>query len=1400
MDSVLQAALFIDSLSILTPVIPFALESITLFHPTSEKMWALVNYEQNYSSDAHLKKIAIDLYNHRGEVCVQLRGLLLRAIPGQLTVTEEAGRSRNDTKVFNSSTKENQLTQAPTIKNDDSKLAFLQAVTDFIKHQLADVLELPFDQISGHQPLENYGIDSLMSMKMIDKLKKIFNDLPSTLFFEYQTLDQLSQYLVATYSTSVLQKIIPRDIFAPIKSSDQEMAAVSPAASVPEHDNRTIKKWHSDLPQRNKKHSIDTTSQVDPLDIAIIGVSGRYPQSDNIDEYWSNLCKCKDCITEVPAQRWSWQEYYSQDRSEVGRHYSKWGGFVNNVDKFDPLFFNISPREAEILDPQERLFLEEVWNAVEDAGYTRQKLQQVGNGGEVGVYVGVMYSEYQLLAAQSSTTAAAWNSPASIANRISYVFDLHGPSMSIDTMCSSSLTSLYLACQDLKYNRTHMAIAGGVNLSLHPNKYLLLSQGQFISSKGRCESFGQGGEGYISGEGVGAVILKRLSDAKRDGDNIYGVIKGMHINHGGKVNGYTVPNPNRQQEAIEQALQEAHADPRTVSYIEAHGTGTKLGDPIEVRGLTKAFSQQSQKQFCALGSAKSNIGHCESAAGIAGLTKVLLQLKYKKIVPSLHSSTLNSNIDFSSTPFFVNQTLIDWDAPFIDGIPYPRIAGLSSFGAGGSNAHMIVEEYNKPFANHLDNNIDQANIIVLSAKNYVQLNKIVTNLARYLSKCSHMLRLKDIAYTLQLGRETMSERLGFIAYSHQSLIASLEEYLADVRDKNTKFYRSAKSNKNSEILDLLVQDEDIETAISTWLIKGKYDKVLTLWAQGLDVDWSALHDHTDIQRISLPTYPFAKERYWIVDNKHSKPETSAKTLHPLLHENTSDFSGLSFTSRFQGTEFFFKSCADKKLSYLSNMAYLEMVYVAVHNAYQNEGAHYALQLNDVVWRCESCPPEDQYNELYIRLVPDNKEATAYYIYRRINKTTYNTETRKVADNEGMATILTIDEQPKLNLLAIRSRLQERVLNAAQCQQLLQQCDAHTIGDGDKTDIELMYCGDEVLAKIALPSSLQSTAGVYTLHPLLIDLALKAYYGLSHSNMPELDFPLSLDQATIFQACEVTMWAWVRYSQDHSTSQGRVVLDIDLCNDQGVLCAQCKGFSFSVVEASSNTLTSRNTNYLLLRPTWHAMEATQNINNTVLVNYSEHHVFLCGLDLQKSDTAISFIQHEFTTVTHASTIIEAKGFITVAQQLFDKVKQVLQSKLKKKTLFQVVVACDHMPPVFSALVALLKTAQLENPLFIGQLIEVTSDINIQDLVGKLEENKLYPDHKMIRYQRDKRLVQGFEKISLPQNTSANSRWKHNGVYLITGGLGGLGFIFAKTIATATSQAKLILTGRSRACSH
>lgn len=604
----------------------------------------------------------------------------------------------------------------------------------YLRNILSEETKIPVQSIKMHDPLEKYGIDSMMIMSVTRRLEADFGALPKTLFFEYQTLEELAEYFTGQHSAlleeklGISQAIVERDEAAPVQGRQPEPAAVDQRNAEP-------------VPVSPKLEPPSHSESGASSDIAIIGISGRYPMSDHVEQFWEILKSGKDCISEVPSERWDHSKYFESGRKKKGKTYSKWGGFISDFDKFDPLFFNISPKEAEMIDPQERLFLETVWHTIEDAGYVRSQLQRE----KVGVFVGVMYGQYQLYGADSAMQRSGFvpaSSYASIANRASYYFNFKGPSMALDTMCSSSLTSIHLACGSLQKGESTVAVAGGVNITVHPNKYLMLSEGDFTASDGRCRSFGEGGDGYVPGEGVGAVLLKPLERAIQDGDHIYGVIKGSSLNHGGKTNGYTVPNPNAQGELIAEAIRQAGVSPHEISYIEAHGTGTSLGDPIEIAGLTKAFeahaSDSSVRKSCLIGSVKSNIGHLESAAGIAALTKVLLQMKYKQIVPSIHSERLNPNIDFNRSVFQVASKLGPWDSPIemVNGEPkrLPRIAGISSFGAGGSNAHLIVQEYDKPAAVPLsDSAQNQPHLILLSAKNKDRLKAYVRRWIAFLS-------------------------------------------------------------------------------------------------------------------------------------------------------------------------------------------------------------------------------------------------------------------------------------------------------------------------------------------------------------------------------------------------------------------------------------------------------------------------------------------------------------------------------------------------------------------------------------------------------------------------------------------------------------------------------------------
>ncbi|OEJ69007.1 hypothetical protein BEN30_04620 [Magnetovibrio blakemorei] len=767
----------------LTAALPVGLDSLQMFAPTTDSMWVWLRLQPQQHG---VYKFDLDLADEDGQAHVAARGFTLRPLAGEHTDV--------------------------TIAAD----VLQHAAERYFKSLLARLTDIAEDQIELGEPLERYGIDSLLINRLTDALEKDFGPLSSTLFFEYRTLQAVIDYFMADHAQTLAVVTGVREDATPFPSREQTAVTGRNATASP-----------TDQP------------------IAIIGMAGRYPGADSLEAFWKNLAAGRDGITDIPVERWDHAKLLS---GQIGR-----GGFVDGFDCFDPLFFNISPAEAEYMDPQERLFLQCAWETLEDAGYTRSTLapaRQPLTGGDVGVFVGVMWQEYQLYGAERSAQGQSLGltgNPASIANRVSYFCDFHGPSLAVDSMCSSSLTAIHLACESLRSGSCQVALAGGVNLSLHPNKYIVLGQGNFLSDTGRCESFGQGGNGYVPGEGVGAVLLKPLDQAITDGDRIQGVIRATALNHGGMTNGYTVPNPDAQAAVIGRAMDQASVSPESVSYVEAHGTGTSLGDPIEIRALSKAYRGQTDKRaFCAIGSVKSNIGHLESASGIAGLTKVLLQFKHGQLAPSLHSETLNPHIDFASSPFTVQQRLAPWPQQVQGGQPSPRIAGLSSFGAGGSNAHVILQEYIPASPEvRTSEQVSQPMLFPVSAQDPERLMDLLKRLQSNVRERS-MNDLEDVAYTLQVGREAFDERLVFLASTKDELLAGLDQVLAGETRGNSLFRGRAGRGQKADV-PLSASLSDIAQA----------------WVNGATVNWRRLWQGVTPRRIALPSYPFARDRYWV---------------------------------------------------------------------------------------------------------------------------------------------------------------------------------------------------------------------------------------------------------------------------------------------------------------------------------------------------------------------------------------------------------------------------------------------------------------------------------------------------------------------------------------------------------
>ncbi len=531
----------------------------------------------------------------------------------------------------------------------------------------------------------------------------------------------------------------------------------------------------------------DMQTKIDALEsakteaIAIVGMGCRFPGgADHPDAFWQLLQNRTDAITEVPPDRWNHAAYYSQNPEAPGKINTRYGGFVGEVDQFDAQFFGIAPREAVKLDPQQRLLLEVAWEALESGNIVPDKLL----GSFTGVFIGISSFDYAMGlfggAPPSCIDAYAGTgtllSPA--AGRLSYILGLNGPSMVVDTACSSSLLAVHLACQSLRNQECNLALAGGVNRLLSPALSINFSQAGMLSPDGRCQTFDQSANGFVRSEGCGVIVLKRLSTALADGDHILGVIRGSAVNQDGRSSGLTAPNGVAQQAVMRQALANAKVKPSEVDYIEAHGTGTSLGDPIEVGAIGAVFTERQDSQPLIIGAVKTNIGHLEAAAGIAGLIKVVLSLQHQEIPANLHFHQPNPYIDWHNLGVKVPVNPIPWTSG-----TKRRIAGVSGFGFAGTNVHVVLEEapLEQPqttteFNIQPEDEIERPlHLLTLSAKTGTALQELAHKYCQYLEQHPHE-KLADICFTANTGRSQFLHRLGAIASSGVELQQQLQAF------------------------------------------------------------------------------------------------------------------------------------------------------------------------------------------------------------------------------------------------------------------------------------------------------------------------------------------------------------------------------------------------------------------------------------------------------------------------------------------------------------------------------------------------------------------------------------------------------------------------------------------------
>ncbi len=837
-------------------------------------------------------------------------------------------------------------------------------------------------------------------------------------------------------------------------------------------------------------------------DIAVIGIAGRFPGADNIDQYWQNLLNEANCIARFPLSRQRTvnsflQKYLQNLGSPVAdlqlTEMFRQGGFLSEVDTFDAGYFRISPREARKMDPVQRIFLETAWQAIEDAGYGGEKIV----GSKTGVYVGrdhTAESIYEKMDDEDDGLKLTGKWTGILASRLSYIFDLRGPSIVVDTACSSGLMAIHLAIQAIKNRECDQAIAGGIALNLLPMKNTGMAMVE--SQDAMVRTFDKNANGTVWGEGVGAVMLKPGKQARADGDPIYAIIKASGANNDGASNGITAPNAVAQEEIILNVWKEGKINPETISYVEAHGTGTVLGDPIEIKGLTNAFRKYTDReQFCGIGSVKTSIGHLVGASGMASVLKIILALRHELLPASINFDDPNPFINFVHSPLYLHDRTTSWKRS-----DTPRRAGISCFGFSGTNCHLVLEE--APVMTNQSSEEEKPQLLVLSAKSEEVLQNLVNDYQNYLLIYKD-LDLLNICYTASTGRGHFTYRLALLVTDlvdlKDKLRRSSEVKFGELSDPGIFYgeHRIVTSSKQVREVNELTDTEKGQLSRqaglqihelltnTTDLFNGLKNLAL-LYTQGADVHWDKLYSGSTLQRINLPVYPLERARHWL----EVKPEARAEVKivqkeinHPLLDRCLAD----SALQEVYTTEFTVEGkwvLKDHKVMgnyVVPGTTYLEMARAAITQNYTNS----VIELDDVIFLTPMVVNEGEEREVHTILTKEDSGdgCKEFLIASKTMDGWVHHATGKIKLVEPII--------PDCDLNELKERCTERipVSPAADGQTVRVNTGPFEFGPHWQVNREGFLGEQEVLVEMSLPDEITDDLAEFGLHPALLDNAV-----------------------------------------------------------------------------------------------------------------------------------------------------------------------------------------------------------------------------------------------------------------------------------------------------------------------
>lgn len=1180
-------------------------------------------------------------------------------------------------------------------------------------------------------------------------------------------------------------------------------------------DRETAKKMLLELEELDKDINVYN-------DIAIIGIACKFPEAKNSCQYWNNIVNGKNCIGKIPENRVRLANKFVRNKDV----FSKPGGYLDEIEMFDPLSYGLTENEAIAMDPIQRKFLETVWDCIEDSGIS---IDDIRNS-RTGVFVGRDHTNnmnYQKIFGISNLDYEAGSWAGILASRASYLLNLRGPSIVIDTACSSGMVSIYTACQELRSKKCDMAIAGGISIEVIPTFSQALEN--FVENGGtELSAFDRNSKGTIWSEGVGAVLLKPLKRAIEDRNNIYSVIKGISINNDGQSNGILSPNSEAQEDVIVNSWEDAGIDPEKISYIEAHGTGTKLGDPIEIKGLTAAFRRYTdKKQFCAIGTVKSNIGHTQAASGIAAIIKVALAIKNGVIPPNINFDEVNPYIKFYESPVYVNDRLIQWKSN-----GEPKTAGISSYGFSGTNCHLVLQEYQRQ-SEEMSKKSTLPQIFTLSARDEKTLIRLVKIYSEYIKSNSN-LELLDLCFTLNIGRIHFSHRIAFLVKDKTELMEKLSK-LCNWQGglvKESQIYYSGnltKANCKSQYKETQVSDSEKTFGVSDnirqleemYIICEKY-------ICGENIDWKKVYHGVNTKRISLPGYPVDKVRLWPElenqENGNNTPYDGEESIHPLVNKCIFETLGEKvFLTNVNAKDFWVLKEHKVAGNYtMPGTAYIDMIRAIIYEYYDIRDMSIDLKFTSPLMLKSTA----ENRELHI-VTRDKEEFIEFNVISR------NSQSKEMWIEHVRGEVHKTSVQLHVDNYDIKELLR-KLYKVKKFGGMGENSDEFEFGSRWDSLKQINYYGDEYLVYINISEKFNGDIFEYMLHPALMDIAANTVARVDDS-INEMYLPMSYKGIKVYSAMPKKFYSYVKSKNILGTKRNIISYNLCLIDEFGHIFAEVEEYSIGKVQdinAIFKTFNNSVEHGKFFQTVWDIKEAS----NLKMADFiGVYLVFkdkkgmgekICRMlrnegkeiiEVEASDEYRKISNNSYTLgcsqkdydrlveeigINRVSTILHLfaldynknegsiddldKNLQIGVYSLFYLTKSVLESRendkirmvLVAENVNQVTKAEDSISPCNAGMFGLSKVFSKEYPKLKCRCIDIESFTTVQEL---FEEIKLDVEEYQIALRSGFRYVEKLREYNTDGCKEKPLNLKSEGIYVITGGTGGLGLEMAKYLA-------------------